>query len=97
LNNPQPVSNQAYIFTCSFQNGVNSYFRKNLEAPSSGAYVQSGATIRRGFTWGGENNLSGTAARSIYFPEIIMYEGTRTAQQETDAINYLANRYGIAV
>jgi hypothetical protein len=97
LNNPQPVSNQAYIFTCGFLNGVTSYFRKNLEAPNSGINIQCGASIRRGWTWGGENNLSGSAARSIYFPEIIMYEGTRTAQQETDAINYLANRYGIAV
>lgn len=97
LNNPQPVANTPYILTCGFQNGVTTYFRKNLEAANSGLNVQCGPSIKRGFTWGGENNLSGSAARSVYFPEIIMYEGTRTAQQETDTINYLATRYGISV
>ena len=97
FNNPQPAVDNPYILTWGFQNGVTSYNRKNLEAPNSGNNLQSGASITRGFTFGGQNNLSGSDAGGMYFPEIIIYEGTRTALQEADTINYLAARYGIVV
>lgn len=96
MPNPQPSHHVAFVGTHVF-NDINTEHRQNKLAAGTVGSPDMGASIKRGLVFGGED-VTPSYSKGIAIAEILVFTGVAhdTATQDI-YIDYLANRYGIAV